>query len=130
MAPQSVLRPKPIEKRTNLFDEPLDSHAQDAVRVPSVETGMHARSPQLQEPHRGTKPVDDRRLQNQEVTLPARPKEFLGLYGPASRQGEAGVHNTIADTVKNPTMPDQGRADETPGRMKKVAVGREQLDAG
>jgi hypothetical protein len=123
-------RPKATEKRTNLFEKPLDRHARDAVRVPSVETGMDARSHQLQEPRRRAKPVDDRMLRNQEVNLPVRPADFLGLYGPASRQGGARVHKTIADTVKNPTKPDQGRVDETPSRMKNLAVGRKHLDAG
>lgn len=68
-------RPKSVEKRTNLREEPLDSHARDAVRVPSVKTDMYAHSPHLRE-HRGAKPVDDRAPRNQEMDLTAQPKEF------------------------------------------------------
>ena len=64
------------------------------------------------------------------VDLTPRPREYRGLYEPPSHQGDARVHQTIANPLKSPTKPDQGRADETPGRMKKVAVGREHLDPG
>jgi hypothetical protein len=53
-----------------------------------------------------------------------------GLYGPGSRQREVRVHQTIADTVKNPTKPNPGRVDETPSRVKNVVVGRKDFDAG
>lgn len=56
------------------------------MQLPLLQSGeiMHARSYQLQEPHRGARPVDDRMLRNQEAGLPARPKEFWDSMG---RQG-------------------------------------------
>src|SRR2546425_10838414 len=44
-------RPKAMERRSNLFGEPLDSNARDSVRVPSLESGMHADPNHLQQSH-------------------------------------------------------------------------------
>ena len=42
-------------------------------------------------------------------------------------KGEARVYQTIANTLKSPTKPDLGRADETPSWVKELAVGRKQF---
>jgi hypothetical protein len=44
-------RPKAMERRSNLFGEPLNSNARDSVRVPSLESGMHADPNHLQQSH-------------------------------------------------------------------------------
>jgi len=44
-------RPKAMERRSNLFGEPLSSNARDSVRVPSLESRMHADTDHLQESH-------------------------------------------------------------------------------
>jgi hypothetical protein len=60
-------RPKAMERRSNLFGEPLNSNARDSVRVPSLESRIDAHPHHLQEPPEGGRPVGDRALRNQEV---------------------------------------------------------------